>query len=62
MNAEPDSDPNAKDDESKVHAEEVKDQHTTHWDRDYLSKEELDAAYREGLEKSNAEEADESDR
>jgi hypothetical protein len=42
------------DDSSKkaeVHAEEVKERHTSHWDVDYMSAEELEAAYREGQEK-----------
>lgn len=52
------------DDSSKkaeVHAEEVKERHTSHWDVDYMSAEELEAAYREGQEKQRDEENDSSD-
>ncbi|TWT33453.1 hypothetical protein KOR34_32850 [Posidoniimonas corsicana] len=30
-----------------VHSEEVKQEHVSHWDRDYLPTEELEAQYRE---------------
>ncbi|MCS7465960.1 hypothetical protein NZK35_04645 [Stieleria sp. ICT_E10.1] len=60
MNPDPNPQPDTDHDESKIHAEEVKDRHTTHWDRDYLSTEELDAAYREGREKTNKNEGEDS--
>ncbi|TWT77389.1 hypothetical protein Pla123a_20500 [Posidoniimonas polymericola] len=30
---------------SKIHTEPVKQEHVSHWDRDYLSTEELEARY-----------------
>jgi len=32
----------------KIHADEVKGRHTTHWDLDYLSVEQVHAAYESG--------------
>lgn len=34
---------------AKVYAEEVKNRHTTHWDLDYMSPEEVEDAYRDQL-------------
>lgn len=34
--------------ESRIHSEEVKERHTTHWDMDYMTSEEIEAAHREG--------------
>lgn len=39
--------------EDRIHSEEVKDRHTTHWDIDYLSTEELERAHREGRQQKN---------
>jgi len=33
--------------EKKIHAEEAKDRQTTHWDMDYMSAEEIEAAHQE---------------
>ena len=35
---------------AEVHTDEAKDRHTSHWDMDYMSADEIEAAYREGRE------------
>lgn len=52
-NAHPEDDHPAKK-EIKIHAEEVKGRHTTHWDLDYLPRDQVEDAFNGG--QSDAEE------
>jgi len=45
----PAQDGNGKEKRAKVYSEEVKNRHTTHWDLDYMSTEEVEDAYRDDL-------------
>ena len=48
MNEQPDPNGHAEERrKAEVHAEEVKGRHTSHWDMDYMTREEMDAVYRE---------------
>ncbi len=47
-------------DKQEPNADEAKQDYTSHWDRDYMPREQVDAAYEEGREKREEEEADES--
>jgi hypothetical protein len=46
---------------AKIHADEVKDRHTSHWDLDYMSSEEMDAAFRQGRASESAAEPEAGD-
>jgi len=47
--------------EAKVHTEQVKERHTSHWDLDYMSTEDIEEAYREGEEAADAEKPHDGD-
>lgn len=50
--------PDEKDRKAKIYTDDVKQRHTSHWDLDYMSTEEVDEAYAEG-EKERDDDADE---
>jgi hypothetical protein len=43
-------DENERQGKAEIHSEEVKDRHTSHWDMDYMTREEMDAVYRQQQE------------
>lgn len=47
----PDRDENEQTKKAEIHNDDVKERHTSHWDTDYLTTEQLEAAYRKGNEK-----------
>jgi hypothetical protein len=54
MNAEeqPNEPPeNSDQDKAKIYSEETKEQHTSHWDMDYMTTEQIEQAYQEGEQK-----------
>lgn len=42
------SDEDQSDHKAKVYTDEAKDRHTTHWDMDYMTREEIEQAHRDG--------------
>ncbi len=47
----PDRDKNEQTNKAEIHNDDVKERHTSHWDTDFMTTEQLEAAYREGKER-----------
>ena len=63
MNEPPDRDDGDQDEseavkKAEVHTDEAKDRHTSHWDADYMTTEQIEAAHREGQEKQQDDDKD----
>lgn len=60
MNETPDrdNDDSGNQKRAEVHTDEAKSRHTSHWDTDYMTTEQLEEAHREGREKQRNDDED----